>query len=156
MERHRLFGEVLQRCGVKSSSKPSSFTFDVPMACACVLILDQQSGFAQSDLVPLQHFFVIAPLSRYNLTNTLVLVSTHFWKRVNWAWQVGAHVSVRKDLFDPIKQSSLAVNSRDTKHWVLFPVGLAFCGFQNWKFQNGTCLLFTSRIFDIPSPLLEF
>ena len=128
MERHRLFGKVLQRCGVKSSSKPSSFTFDVPMACACVLILDQQSGFAQSDLVPLQHFFVIAPLSRYNLTNTLVLVSTHFWKRVNWAWQVGAHVAVRKDLFDPIKQSSLAVNSRDTKH--------GFCSRLVWPFVD--------------------
>ena len=84
MELHRVFRRSFAALWceeLKSSSKPSSFTFDVPMACACVLILDQKSGFAQSDLVPFQHFFVIAPRSRYNLAHIGFCFNTLFGNR---------------------------------------------------------------------------
>ena len=135
-------GKVLQRSCVNSSSKPSSFAFNVPMTCACILILDQQSGCTRGEFVPLQHFFSVVPRSRYNITHIGFGFSTCAFQSELALASVSTRFSAQRP-FDPIKQSSLAVNSRDTKH--------GFCSRLVWPFVdcNGKTerLLFSSRIF---------
>ena len=92
------------------------------------------------ELVPNRHFFSIAPRSRDSLNTHLL---KHFLKNRELALaSVNTCFSARR-LFDPIKKSSLVVNSRDTKH--------GFCSRLVWPFVE--CkgkterLLFSSRIF---------
>ena len=91
------------------------------------------------------HFSTSFPLfhGAVTISHTLVLVSTHFLEKSELALaSVSTRFSAQRP-FDPIKQSSLAVNSRDTKH--------GFCSRLVWPFVD--CkgkterLLFSSRIF---------
>ena len=112
------------------------------MTCACILILDQQRGCTQGELVPLQHFFSVVPRSKYNITHIGFGFNTFLEKSELALARVSTRFSAQR-LFDPMKQSSLAVNSRDTKH--------GFCSRLVWPFVE--CkgkterLLFFSRIF---------
>ena len=96
--------------------------------------------------MPLQHFFSTVPRSRDNLTR--VCFNT-FCGKGELALASSTCFSAQR-FFDPTKQSSLAVNSRNTKHWFVSLLVRRFVG------SKGTCLLFSSRMFDNPSPLLEF
>ena len=103
--------------------------------------------------MPLQHFFSVVPRSRYNITHIGFGFNTFLEKSELALASVSTRFSAQR-LFDPMKQSSLAVNSRDTKH--------GFCSVPGWlgllwiaKGKLNACC-FLVVFFDIPSPLLEF